>query len=394
MPFRPTDMSFVAETMRGVAGGVMKLIGMHITGGSTSVPDSFEKLRMAGAVARETLKKAAARTAGVRVRDLTTADGQVRLPDGTSLSYEELAPVAAKIRPVSEMRLRDPAEWRLIGKEMQRIDILAKSTGTQDYGIDHTLEGMLHAAVKRNPRQGGELLSYDEGAASTMRGVRKVVPISGGIGVIADNTWRAFRAAEAVKVDWDPAPYPPEMEGHWQALSDSFDGDFLDKVARDDGDVEAALSKGDILEAEYRVPYVAHAPLEPITATVLVQEKRVDIWTATQVPRFVQMQVEKIVGIRTDDIHVHVLMAGGSFGHRLETGVVEHAAELALAMKGTPIKLTYSREEDMLHDYPRQIAMARGRGVISEGKVETYDLGIAMPSVMGSQMGRVGMSVP
>ena len=394
VPFRPTDDSFMAETMRDVMDAPMKFLGLQVTGGSTSVPDSYEKLRIAGAVARETLKAAAAKKSGVNTTALKTEAGHVILPDGSKLSYVELAPIAATIDPVTKIKLRDPSQWRLIGKPMQRIDTVAKSTGTQKYGIDFEMEGMVHATVRLNPRQGGEMTGYDATAAEAMRGVHKVMSVKGGVAVVADNTWRAFMAAEAVDCDWGDAPYPAEMEGHWQALSDSFNDDQIDSKQRDDGDIDAGLAAGQIIEAEYRVPYLAHAPLEPINAVVKVTDTRVDIWTGTQIPRFVQASAATQTGVDAENVHVHVLMMGGSFGHRLEDEVVKQAIEVAMTMKGTPVKLTYRREEDMIHDFPRQIGMARAKGAVKDGQVDTYDLSIAQPSVISSQMGRQGISVP
>ncbi len=393
-PFRSTDESFVAESSRGVMDVLMKFLGMHVTGGSSSVPDGYRKLRTAGAVARETLKKAASEKTGVPVSRLKTAKGAVQLPDGTELTYVELAPVAATITPVTNVTLRDPDEWRLIGKPMRRHDIVAKSTGTLPYGVDFKIDGMLNATVKLNPRQGGAVNGYDASAAKKMRGVKKIVPVKGGVGVIADNTWRAIQAAEAIEFDWGAAPYPAEMDDHWAALAVSFTEERLEARNRDDGDVETALAGAEMIEAEYRAPYLAHAPLEPISAVVRVTDNRVDVWTGTQIPRFVQTSVAAATGVDVDNVHIHVLYIGGSFGHRLEDEVVKQAVELAMAMKGTPIKLTYSREEDMIHDFPRQIAMGRGRGAVKDGKVDAFDLGIAMPSVITSQMGRQNLAMP
>ncbi|MCY6383254.1 xanthine dehydrogenase family protein molybdopterin-binding subunit [Hoeflea prorocentri] len=393
-PFRSTDDSFMAESVRGVMDVLMKFLGMQVTGGSTSVPDGYNKLRMAGAVARETLKAAASQQTGVPVSQLKTGNGTVLMPDGTTLTYMALAPVAAKIKPVTNVELRDPSEWRLIGKPMQRHDIVAKSTGTLPYGVDFRVDGMVYATVKLNPRQGGAMNGYDASAAKTMRGVKQIVPVSGGVGVVADNTWRAFQAADAMTFDWGEAPYPAEMDGHWEALSNSFNDDQIEARNRDDGDVEAALAEGEVIAAEYRAPYLAHAPLEPISAIVRVTDDRADVWTGTQIPRFVQSNVARMTGLDAEDVHIHVLYVGGSFGHRLEDEVVKQAVEIARQMKGTPVKLVYSREEDMIHDFPRQIAMARGQGTVKDGKVEAYDLGIAMPSVIASQMGRQNLSLP
>lgn len=393
-PFPSTNDSFTANSMRGVMDAMMKFLGMDITGGSTTVPDGFTKLRVAGAVARETLKAAAAQKTGVALTDLRTAKGAVILPDGTSLPYTELAAIAGTLDPVDEVQLRDPSTWRLMGKATQRLDIVPKSTGTQEYGIDFTLDGMVHATVRTNPRRGGAMQKFDASDAKAMRGVSQVFEISTGVAVIADNTWRAIQAANAIEIEWDAAPYPAEMDAHWQTLSDSFVADRVDSTMKDEGDVQAALDTGEVIEAEYRAPYLAHAPLEPLSATVLVQDNRADVWTGTQIPSFLRGNVADITGLDKDDVHIHMLMMGGSFGHRLEARVVQEAAEIAVKMKGTPVKLTYSREEDMTHNDTRQIAMARGRGTVKNGKVESFDLGIAMPSVVASQMGRQGISVP
>ena len=392
--FMVTSEGMLRNVTAGGVNAVMKLIGMQITGGSTTVPDQFEKLRAAGASARETLKLAAANRSGFPVGELKTEAGQVLLPDGSAIAYAELAGDAAGLDPVQDVPLRDPSQWRLIGKPMRRIDMVAKCTGTQSYGIDARVEGMVHATVLLNPAQGGALIDYDPSEALAMPGVTAVVPVTGGLGIVADNTWRAFQAAQAVSVDWAPAPFPPEMEAHWQTLSDAFSEDSLDSRKRDDGDVTAALAEGEVIEAEFRAPYLAHAPLEPINAIVRVDDDSAEVWTGTQIPRFVQANVERITGIPAEKVTVHVLMMGGSFGHRLEDEVVKQATEIAMRMKGVPVKLTYSREMDVTHDFPRQIAMARLRGKVSPGRVDAMDLDIAMPSVMVSQMARQGQNVP
>lgn len=393
VPFRSTDDSFLAETARRVMDAPMKFLGLQITGGSSTVPDSYEKLRRAGAVARETLKAAAAGLHGVAAADLHTARGAVILPDGTHLPYQDLAAAAAAIAPVTDVTLRMPDQWRLLGKPMQRIDILAKSTGTQGYGIDMRLPGMAHAALRLNPAQGGAILGHDAAAALQMRGVLKVVPLAGGVGVIADTTWRAMQAVQAIAVEWGPSPAPATMEGHWQTLSDSLGPDHRDSRLRDAGDVEAALAGSVAVDVEYRAPYLAHAPLEPLNATVLSTPGRLDIWTGTQIPRFVQKNAAAIAGLDADQVRVHAQMIGGSFGHRLEDEVVRHATTLAMALPGRPVKLTYSREEDMAQDFPRPIALARGRGQVAAGRVLAFDLDIAMPSVLTSQMRRQGLPV-
>lgn len=316
-----TDESFTAETVRSVMGGILKIVGMQATGGSTSMPDSFEKLRHAGAVARETLKLAASQQTGVPVSELTTQSGAVILPDGTSLPYTSLAAVAATVEPVQDVTLRDPSEWRLIGKPIERLDIASKSTGTLAYGIDLSVDGMVHASVRVNPRKGGVMRSFDATNAKTMRGVLDVIEISGGVAVIADNTWRAIQAVNDIDIDWGNAPYPAEMAGHWEAVERSFTQDHLDSIWRDDGDVESALAAGTVFEAEYRSPYVAHAPLEPLSAIITVTDEGAEIWTGHQGPGQVQIMVAAITGHDVENVTFHNQYMGGSFGHRLERGI-------------------------------------------------------------------------
>ncbi len=394
VPFMATDTGFAAEAMRDFMSGAFKLMGLQGTGGSTTIPDSFDKLRRAGAVARETLKLAASKKTGIPVAALNTANAAVQLPDGKEIKYTELAEIAAGLDPVQDVTLREPGEWRLIGKPMRRLDIVGKSTGTLDYGIDIAVEGMVHAAIRTNPRQGGKVNSYDASHAEKMRGVKKVVPVTGGVAVIADNTWRAIQAANAITFDWGPAPYPAEQDDHWQAVAASFTRDRLDSEWRSDGDIEAALAEGNVVTAEYRSPYVAHAPLEPLNATVRVTDDAVDVWTGHQIPRMLQQLVGAVTGHAQEKVRLHNQYMGGSFGHRLEFEHLKQAAEIANQMRGTPVKLTYSREEDFAHDFPRHISISRSRGRVTNGRVEAIDLEISAPSVIASQMGRAGFAIP
>lgn len=394
VPFRSNDNGFAAEAMRSTMGAVMKVFGAQVTGGSTSVPDSFDKLRRAGAVARETLKLAASEETGIPVANLRTERGAVILPDGTEMSYTTLAPTAAALDPVKDVALRDPSEWRLIGKQIQRLDIAPKSTGTQIYGIDLKVDGMKHASVRMNPRKGAAMLGFDATRAETMRGVERIVALPYGVAAVADNTWRAFRALDEIEIDWDEAAFPAEQAEHWAEVAASFTEQRLDKEWRNDGDIEGALANGERLEAEYRAPYVAHQPLEPLSAIALVTREKVDIWAAHQLPRFVQQRVAGKLDMETEQVHLHNQYAGGSFGHRLEFDNIDVAVDVAAEMPGVPIKLTFSREEDFAQDYNRQIGMARGRGSFADGQVMALDLDIATVSASRSQSGRLGAPVP
>ncbi|MBO4221861.1 xanthine dehydrogenase family protein molybdopterin-binding subunit [Bradyrhizobium neotropicale] len=391
LPVPATDDSIKARSARVVGDAVSKFLGLQITGGSSSVADAYEKMRIAGAAAREVLLQAAAMQTGIPKHQLKTRDGSVITPRGEMLSYASLAAEAAKIEPPRKVRLKPESEWRYLGKPMQRIDIVAKSTGTATFGIDISMPGMVYATVRANPSIGGGIKGYDASAAEKARGVIAVVPISGGVGVIADNTWRAFQAAELIKCDWGPPPYPPSSAAMFETVAASFTGERQDSRLKDEGDVETALQGDGAIAAEYKVPYLAHAPLEPMNAVVQLKNERLDIWTATQIPLFLVAAAAEVSGLAPDKIHLHSLMSGGSFGRRLEDDYVRQAVELAKAHPGSPIKMTWRREEDMTHDFPRPLGMARMRGAVRDGKVEAYDLKVACPSVTASQIGRLHM---
>lgn len=394
VPFRSNDDSFAAQAMRSTMGAVMKVVGAQVTGGSTSVPDSYEKLRKAGAVARETLKAAAATETGLDAADLTTERGAVVLPGGTRMDYTTLAAAAAQMEPVTDVPLRDPAGWRLIGKPQQRLDMVGKSTGTQTFGIDLKMDGMVHASVRMNPRKGAGLLGFDAIGAEGMRGVANIIGLPYGVAVVADNTWRAFQALDAIEYDWADAPFPHAQAEHWAEVEASFVPERLDKEWRHEGDVDAALEGADVLTAEYRAPYVAHQPLEPLSAVAKVTDDRVDVWVSHQMPGFAEQRIAARLGMETEQIFLHNQYAGGSFGHRLEFDNIDVAVDIAREIKGTPVKLTFSREEDFAQDYNRQIGMARGRGAYAEGKVTALDLDIATVSSSRSQSSRLAAPVP
>lgn len=396
-PIAATSDSFMARTGRGAAGVMGKLLGVQLTGGSSTVADAFDKLRVAGAVARQMLLAAAAQQTGIAVAQLKTADGHVLTPDGKRIPYTALAAVAGTLKAPSEVTLKPASEWRLLGKPMQRLDIVPKSTGTATYGIDLRMPGMVYATVRTNPRRDGGIKRFDAKKAEAAKGVLKVVPITGGVGVIADNTWRAFQAAKLLEFEWGAAPYPATTQAMFQQAADSFTAERQDSRAKDEGDVEAVLKAADpksVLQAEYRVPYLAHAPLEPMNAVVMLKDGRLDVWTGTQIPRFTVTALAALTGLAEDNIHMHVQIMGGSFGRRLEDDYVRQAVELAKAHQGVPIKMTWTREEDMTHDYPRPLFIARARGLVASGKVEAYDLGIASASVSASQFGRLNIPTP
>lgn len=393
LPFLPTDDSWLARTARDYADVPAKLLGLQMTGGSSTVPDMYDRLRHAGAVARETLKQAAALREGLVRADLDTRDGAVILPDGRALPYTDLAADAATIEPVTDIVLRDPAQWKYLGKPLQRTDIVAKSTGTQAYGIDIRLENMVYAVLRPLPR-GARNVQFDPAPAMAIPGVRQVVAVDDGIAVVGETTWHAMQGADALTPTWDAPDYPGTQDQIWQALDAAFAGD-PDSTLRDDGDIDAALTgaAGEVT-AEYRVPFLAHAPLEPMNATALVQDGICRMQTGTQIPRFAQARIADALGIDDTAVQLEALMIGGSFGHRLELGAAVQAAQLAAAMPGIPVKLTWTRAADFILDAPRPAQIARARGKASPGRIEALDLSIAAPSLTRSWFGRIWIAPP
>ncbi|MEL6344025.1 MAG: molybdopterin cofactor-binding domain-containing protein [Myxococcota bacterium] len=395
LPVPGYERGWLVERVRDGMQIIGRLQSFQITGGSSTVPEMFHRLRLAGAVARETLKKAAAVRFGVDVAALRTEDGAVVLPDETRVPYTDLATLAAQTQPVKGVPLRPPEQWRLIGKPMRRLDVVDKSTGRQQYGIDLRLPGMLYATARANPGLGGDVVSMDTSAAEAMRGVRKIVPIPHGVVVIADNTWRAFKAAEAIQITWGPGPYPASTDKMWDVLTASMTPDRQNSQLRDDGDVDKALTDCETtVEAEYRTPYLAHAPLEPMNATVQVTEDAIDVWTGTQIPAHMRRHIAERTGYPEDRIRIHGQMMGGSFGRRLEDTYVMQALEAAMAIPDTPIKMTWSREEDMTHDYPRPMALGWMRGGLKDGKIAAFDVRCASQSLSASWFGRLDRPLP
>jgi isoquinoline 1-oxidoreductase beta subunit len=384
------DRSKSAERLRASTHIPAKFLGMQITGGSSSTPDAYVKMRKAGAAARIVLLQAAAKKLDADLSSLTTANGHVIAADGAQLPYTEIAAMAAEIDPPENPTLKPQSEWKILGHSLPRVDMLSKCTGTAEYAIDLQLPGMLHATVKMNPNLGGEMLCYDASRAETMPGVKKVVPLAGGVAVIASNTWLAFKAADAIEFDWGDAPYPRSSAEQFSVLEDAFLGSE-DSQFRDDGDVDEAFANTTVLEGEYRVPYLAHATMEPLNAVAMLNDDRLDIWAGNQNPTQVVKESAKITDINTENIHVHTTFMGGGFGRRSEMDFIKLAVQVAKSMPGVPVKTTWSREEDMSHDTYRPPAIARFKAAVTDGAATALELQISSPSVMTSAMGRIGI---
>ena len=394
VPFAALDHGAMAEAMRGTMGVLAKFMGLQGTGGSSSVPDAFDKMRAAGAAARWALLAAAAERLGVPASTLKTDQGAVVAADGRRLAYPELAVAASRMALPDDPPLKPREQWRYLGKAMPRVDMVAKCTGTATFGIDVRQPGMVFATVRLNPAIGAPLKRFDATAAKAMRGVLQVVELPGGVGVIADNTWRAFQAAQAVQCEWAAPVHGATTAVLMDAIVASFDDAHQDSCLRDDGDVTQALAAGPVPEAEYRVPFLAHATMEPMNAVAWRREGRLDLWTGTQTPTVARDQAATLAGLAPDQVFVHTQLMGGGFGRRAESDYVLQAVRLAMAMKGQPVKLTWSREEDMTQDPYRPAAVARLRGSTAAGTVQALDVRVASPSVLESQGGRLGIALP
>lgn len=369
-----------------------KGIGLQVTGGSTSTMDAYERMRAAGALARETLKLAAADRLRHFPERLRTENGYVVAPDGTGIAYADLAGDLAGVEPPARVALRDPSEWRLLGRSLPRTDMVAKSTGTAEYGIDARLPGMLFAAPRMSPRLGGAMLSHDPAPALAMPGVERVVDLGNGVAAVARDSWTAMRAAEAVVCEWGPAPYPETSEALGQAIEAALDGPRNSRL-RDEGDVEALGAP--TLEASYAVPWLAHATMEPMNATALVSEGAAEIWCGNQSPTLIRDHVADALGLPSETVTVHTPFLGGGFGRRGEVDFAVIAARVAASLPGTPVKTTWSREEDTTHDFYRPAARARLRGWVEGGRVVGLHTAVAAPSVTRASGRRLaGMAPP
>lgn len=382
--YSKTPSSGFTAVMEDLALAVPKTFAMQVTGGSTSIADAYDKMRLAGAAAREVLKQAAADQWGVPMDQLRTEKGAVIAPDGSTLTYVELAQAAAVLAPPTEPSLKPRGDWALLGHSLPRPDQPGKATGTAIYAMDVRLPDMAFASVRMSPRLGGDMLSYDDGAARAMDGVIQVVNLDNGIAVIANNTWTAIQAAEAVDIQWGPAPYPDSSAGIAEVLETALN-DAPNAVLRDTGDTATALAQGPVIEAEYRVPYLAHATMEPMNATALYTGESMEIWAGNQAPVTIRDQAASAVGLRKKDVTVHTTLMGGGFGRRAEFDFGVLAARVAAALPGRPVQVTWSREEDMRHDHFRPASIARFRGQLTDGKLTTLDAQVSAPSIT-SQM--------
>ncbi|MGV6812069.1 MAG: molybdopterin cofactor-binding domain-containing protein [Brevirhabdus sp.] len=385
LPGKGYDQSDFMHALGQQVGKVGKLLDMQVTGGSTSMKDGFERMRLAGATAREALKEAAAQRLGVRAEALGTESGAVIAPDGSRIPYTELAEAAAQV-DLREPKLRDPSEWKILGRSQPRVDMVEKSTGTAGFGIDVRLPGMKFAALMANPKRAG-MDGFDASGALAMDGVEQVIDLGDAVAVVATNTWLAIQGAEAVEASWQPASYPSDTDAIFAQIEAAFD-DEPNTTMRDDGDADTLPEGATELTARYRLPYLAHATMEPMNATAHFTEDALSVWCGNQGPTLVQKNCASAVGLEPDAVEVHTTYMGGGFGRRGEFDFAVYAARLAKALPNTPVQLVWSREEDMRHDFYRPGALARMRGAVRDGKPVLLDAQVAGQSCSQQAMSR------
>ena len=358
--------------------------GMQGTGGSTSIHSSWDPLRKAGASAREMLIAAAAQKWSVDASECRAGNGYV-VHAGTKrrASYGSLAEAASRLQPPTDVKLKDPAEFKVIGKPYKRLDTPEKTNGRAKFGIDQRRPGMYHAVVLRCPVFGGKVASFDGAKAKQVRGVKDVVQISDGVAVVADNTWSAMQGRKALDVQWDFGP-------NADVSTDSIFANFakaLEKpgvVGDKKGDAAGALQNAaQKIEAEYRAPYEAHATMEPMNCTADIREgEGADLWVPTQFQTPSQATAAKIAGVSPDKVNVHTTFLGGGFGRRGWSDFVVEACEISKAMKA-PVQVTWSREDDMQHDYYRPASLVRFSAALdSSGNPVAMQVRVACDSIM------------
>ncbi|PQO97212.1 acylaldehyde oxidase [Massilia phosphatilytica] len=393
LPFHPDDAGNFQVGARWVAGKVARELGIMFTGGSTSVKDAWPTMRTAGAVARAMLLRAAAEQWNTKVETLATRDGMVLHPDGRRAPYGLLAQRAAALGgdiDADDVRLKTPAQFRLIGKPLPRRDAPAKVNGRAVFGIDVRPEGLLYAALRMAPVLGASVAGFDAGKVASMPGVEQVVdvssalaPLSGagaGVAIVARGWWQAKQAALALPVQWTASPHAAlssesVFAGFAKALDEESGHAYFEAGSQD-------LAGARVVQAEYRAPFLAHATMEPQNCTAQVLNGKVKLWSPTQVPSIAVDVAAKVAGVAREDVTIEVTMLGGGFGRRLETDMVAQAVAVALRTRGRPVQLIWTREDDTGHDVYRPAALARYTARLDAGgRVLAWDSKLASGAI-------------
>jgi isoquinoline 1-oxidoreductase beta subunit len=399
LPFHPLESEGAnkpAKVQIGewVVGKIAREMGINATGGSSSIADAWDPVRLAAAAARASLLGAAAAQWKVPVAELRMEAGRVLHASGKSAHFGALAKDA--LRSPAPAVLKARADWKLIGTPAARTDVPAKVDGSARFGIDVRLPGLLFAAVRMCPMLGGTVGSLDSAAAMALPGVKKLVRLdaaagsTAGFAVVAQSSWHARRAAQAVSVQWQQ-----RADG---ALDSARIQDNLRNVLKTDkgytfyekGDaMTAEAAAASVLEATYTAPYLAHATLEPMNCTAKFLDGKLEVWVPTQVPGFAREVAARVAGIDPEHVTLHVTLLGGGFGRRLEVDFVAQAVAVAMACDGQPVQLLWSREEDTTHDFYRPMHVAQLRAALdAQGQAQSLRIHSAGDAVTPRWMAR------
>lgn len=358
--------------------------GSMSTGGSTTVRRGWEPLCKAGATAREMLISAAAQIWAVDRATCQAEKGMViHVPSGRKLGYGELAATAATLPVPAEVKLKDPKDYKIVGKPRARLDTPDKLAGKAIFGFDFMLPGLAIAVIARPPVLGGTVKSWDASAAKQIAGVKDVVQVPHGIAIVANSTWAAMQGREKLVVEWDDGQNA-ELDS---AAIRQF---FIDKSqeqgtpVRTEGDVQAALDGAEKrITAHYELPFLAHAPIEPMNCTADVKSDQVEIWAPTQNPQAVQNMAAEVTGLPLEKVFVHTLLSGGGFGRRLMADYAEEAVRLSKLLQA-PVKVVWSREDDMQHGYYRPASYHLLEGAVdSQHQATVWKHRVVGPSISG-----------
>ena len=355
--------------------------GLQVTGGSTSISTFWEKLRQVGAGTREMLTAASAQQWGVSVEECKAENGQIfHTPSGRSLNYGQLVIAASKMSPPDSPVLKTSDQFRLIGKPILKLHTPARVSGTAQYGIDVRRPGMLFATVSQSPVFGGQVKSFDEAAAKAVKGVEAVVPIPNGVAVVADSTWHAKQGLEALK---------PHFEGGESVGLDSIKVTTRLRAALDEmGKAEVTAEK--VLDVEYEMPYLHHAAMEPLNCTAHVTADSCEVWAPTQSQHECMESAKDVTGFSEEQIRIHTVMMGGSFGRKQTRDYVEQALMVSKSLL-KPVQVVWSREEDTQHGTYRPTSMSRYQvGLGGDGMPIQWESQIAQPNLAAQFIPLVG----
>lgn len=361
--------------------------GVQGTGGSSAIANSYDQMRKVGAAAREMLVAAAAEAWQVPSSEITVENGVIRHPSGKQGLFGEFAEKAMSLPVPSQPRLKDPSAFRLIGKEgvVKRLDSAAKSNGSAEYTLDIHEPEMLTAVVARSPRFGGKVVSFDATAAKAVPGVVDIKQVPTGVAVYAMGFWPAKTARDLLKITWDDSK--AETRGTEQLLSEFRAlSQTPGRVVKQQGDIDGAMVKGGrVVEVEYVFPYLAHAPMEPLNGFIKWDGETASARFGSQFPTTDHAVIAQVLGIGIDKVHLQTILAGGSFGRRAQqtTHVALELAQVAKAIgPGKPLKLVWTREDDMRGGYYRPFGIHRMRGLVRDGKIEAWSDTIVGQSIM------------